>query len=208
MALFDITPDRGAVEVKAPSVAPVLSRAEMTLAAAFPEIRPGFDYPFVTGGSWNIHDLVTYLIKITGPADLVMATWSVSQKGIDRLITLRKSGQIRSLRMLVDWMVQTTHPGLIAIAKTYGDKLVVEDIHAKAFVLQNSAWAISYVGSSNLTTHRKIEAGHLSTSPAVAAFHAGWINSSIDGGKPFGLRNFSNRQDQAEIMLEGGEADD
>jgi hypothetical protein len=194
-------------EVDGQPVELTLTKAEIALRECFPRLRAGKDYPFATAASWSLHDLIRHLLGFTGPAALWATSWSFTQTAADRLVQMRSDGLLTSCRLLVDWSVQVQTPGLIAVGKSYLDKIAIENIHAKTFVLRNDSWAVSYVGSANFTTNPRIECGHLSTNPKIAAFHIAWIDSAIEGGKPFGAQKVHSRQRDAEAMI-GGEGDD
>jgi hypothetical protein len=46
---------------------------------------------------------------------------------------------------------------------------------------------ISVVGSANFTSNPRIEAGHISTNPQTADFHAAWMMAEINNAAPFGV---------------------
>jgi hypothetical protein len=208
LALFDAPKDRRMAEVKGQRVVLTLSKAEGALTDAFPRLERGYDYPFASAASWSLHDLDRHLIGFIGPAALWATTWSFTQRAADKLIAWRTEGLITQIRLLVDWSVQVQHPGLIAVGKTYLDRIAIENIHAKTFVLRNESWAVSYTGSANFTTNPRIECGYLSTNPAVAEFHQRWIDAAIEGGKPFGIQRDISRQNDAEAMFEEGAGDE
>lgn len=201
--LFEVPKDQRMTAIPGQTAEPVLSRAEMALREAFPRLEAGKDYPFATASTWSLHDLIRHLIDFTGPAALWATTWSFTQTAVTKLVDWRRAGLLTQCRFLVDYSVQVHTPGVIAVSRSYLDKIAIENIHAKTFVLRNEAWAVSYVGSANFTTNPRIECGYLSTNPAVAAFHVRWIDAAIEGGKPFGVTAVASRQWDAEAQLDG-----
>lgn len=168
-----------------------MCKIDQILQDAFGKIEQGHDYPYATGAEWSTHDLIFYLLRQIGPADLTAATWSVAEHAAQKLIGMLKNRELLSVNMLVDWRVQVRTPGFLPLARSKFSKISVSSCHAKIFVLQNEEWSISVVGSANFTSNPRIEAGHLSTSKTVADFHEKWLMDEINNAKPFGcdMRN-------------------
>lgn len=165
----------------------LLMRAEIALSDAIPEIVDGYEYPYVSGGDWSTHDLIFHMLKKIGPAKLTAATWSISEAAALKISEALASGILTEIAFLVDWRVQVRTPSFLAIAKKNKMTVRVTSCHAKAFVLQNEKHSISVVGSANFTNNPRIEAGHISTNPDTAAFHAAWILDEIAKKEPFGV---------------------
>jgi len=185
--LFKIPSRYGAQAVKTVKIKPLLSAAEMSVAEALPSIEHGYDYPYASAAEWSAHDLIFQLIDLIGPAHLIGATWSISEAATHKLIERMDAGELLSISMLVDWRVKVRTPGFLVVAKSRLSNIRISNCHAKTYVLRNDEWAISMTGSPNLTNNPRIEAGHISTSPEVAAFHERWILAEIKNSKPFGL---------------------
>jgi len=166
---------------------PKLCTIQHTLTEIFGNIRHDHDYPFASGALWSTHNLLEFLLDQIGSAELVLATWSISTAGADKLLDWKATGRLTKISAIVDWRVQVRTPGVLPLAKQHFTDIRVSSCHAKAFVLRNAEWDLSLVGSANLTNNPRIECGHLSTSREVAAFHAGWIMAEIQNAKPFGM---------------------
>lgn len=185
--LFQLESTAGATQTPAQRVRPTLGRADAALRDAFPRIERGMDYPFASGGDWSTHDLLFHLLQIIGPAALTAATWSVAEHAAQKLIAALDEGSLTDIKFLVDWRVQVRTPGFMTLAKRHFTDIRVSSTHAKVFVLRNDEWNLSLVGSANLTNNPRIEAGHLSTNPDTANFHADWIEREIQNAAPFGM---------------------
>ena len=176
-----------AVEVTTAPLTPVLMRADIALAEAFPCIEHGRDYAYATAGDWSTMDLITHILRTTGPASLTASTWSVSEAAVINLTSAIQAGALTEVHFLVDWRVSVRTPSFMAIARQKFADVRVTTCHAKVFVLSNQEWAISCVGSANFTSNPRIEAGYLSTNPQIADFHTAWIMAEINRADPFGL---------------------
>jgi hypothetical protein len=185
--LFEMPSAAGAESVEPYKADPKLCKVAAALEAAFPTFERGKDYPFCTASEWSTHNLIFHLLKFTGPCHLVAATWSVSEKATVLLKYALERKQILSVRFLVDWRVRVRTPAFMALSKQGFGVVRVSNCHAKAFVLHNDDWSVSSVGSANFTNNPRIEAGHISTNPAVSAFHIRWINAEIERQEPFGM---------------------
>lgn len=185
--LFELASNSAATVEHRSTVRPVLCKATQELREAFGTIKHGYEYPHTTGANWSTHDLIAYCVDQIGACDMTAATWSCATHAADKLITMQTSGQLTSIYMLVDWRVQVRTPGVLELAKCHFNDIRVSSCHAKAFVLMNKNWSISYVGSANFTNNPRIECGHLSTNRHTAEFHRNWIRSEIALAKPFGM---------------------
>lgn len=168
-------------------IQPCLSKAEMAVRETFPALVQGTDYPYCSGADWSSHDLIFWFLQQIGPASLTCCTWSVAEDVTSRLVSALADGRLTRCDCLVDWRVQVRTPGFLAVAREKFGRVRVSSCHAKVFVLRNEEWAISCVGSANLTSNPRIEAGHISTSHRIAEFHERWIRQEIENAKPFGV---------------------
>lgn len=164
-----------------------LARVDAALGDTIGTLEPNTNIHYVSGTMWSTHELLAYALKQTGPARLTLATWSMAEKATVLLLTLLEDGELTGLEMLVDWRVQVRCPKAMALVRQANCRLRVTTCHAKVFILQNAEWAMSLVGSANLTNNPRIEAGVLTTSPEVADFHANWIRAEMENAKPFGV---------------------
>lgn len=185
--LFELNTNQGSVEIEQNKYDPKIAQIQQTIKKAIGIIKQGCDYPFATGSLWSTHDLIEYIISQIGPAHLTFATWSISTAAADKLINWLNGNQIKSINALVDWRVQVRTPAILPLAQSNFSNIRVSSCHAKAFVLQNQNWDISFVGSANLTNNPRIECGHISTNKKVAEFHKTWIMEEIKNCKPFGM---------------------
>ena len=185
--LFALEPQPAlAGKTPTPAQAARVCKVHQTLTEAFGQFQQGTDYPYSSGAEWSTHDLILYMIDQIGPAHLTACTWSVAEHAAHKLIGMLEARDLLSINMLVDWRVQVRTPAFMPLAKTRFSKIAVSSCHAKAFVLHNDEWSMSCVTSANFTNNPRIEAGHISTNPAVGDFHRQWIQAEIDKAAPFG----------------------
>ncbi|MCP5136573.1 MAG: hypothetical protein H6981_07225 [Gammaproteobacteria bacterium] len=156
-----------------------------TCADVIGQIRHGETIHYASMGDWSTHDLVFHLLDQIGPAELHLATWSMTPDPIAQLIRMMDEGRLTAVHALLDWRIKVRGPEVLAMAKHRLARVAVASCHAKVTVLRNADWRIAIVGSANYTRNPRIEAGIITTAPAVAEFHQAWIDAEIRGGKPF-----------------------
>lgn len=166
----------------------VLGRVSDTVAELWPLIEPGHSYHYASAGLWSVHDLLFYLLAGTGPADVWIATWSMTEEPVRMLVQGLESGLIRSMRLLIDGRVTRRNASAYAFVKAHADKTAVTVCHAKVTVIRNENWHISINGSPNYTNNPRIESGIVTESRSVADFHQGWIEAEMAKAKPFGAK--------------------
>lgn len=154
-------------------------------SAVLGKIRKGQTIHLVSAADWSAHDVIRQLIETTGPVDLWFATWSISEGGLREILRLRDSGKIKSINAIIDWRVLVRNREAVQLARAQADNIATHPCHAKVYVLKNKDWAISVVGSANLTNNPRIEASVITENAEIADFHTGWMKEVIDNTDPF-----------------------
>lgn len=162
-----------------------LAKARSRVADVVGELVPGQTIHYASMGEWSSHDLLYHLLDVTGPAAVWVATWSITETPVRQLVDRLRAGAITDLHMLLDWRTRVRCPEAMQLAKANAATLRLANCHAKVTVVRNAAWAIAVVGSANYTNNPRIEAGVISTDPAAADFHQGWIAAEIARAAPF-----------------------
>jgi hypothetical protein len=137
-------------------------------------------YHFCTAGSWSLHDMIALVCEKIGSSRLYLTTWTITEEPMRVLFKLINDGYISELNCLFDYRIEKRKAEAFQLAKVTSSNIKLTKIHAKAAVLINDEWAVSIVGSANLTKNPRIEAGMISTNRGVAEFHAGWIMKEIE----------------------------
>lgn len=127
------------------------------------EALVGFDntveiYGF-TKGAFSVIDIITELVKVTGPADLTISTWTAAKLDISRVLDFCESGAIRSARWLTDLTFQRRTPELAQrIRDVFGkDAMRVAKVHSKFALISNENWKIVLQTSMNLNFSPRFE---------------------------------------------------
>lgn len=125
-------------------------------------IHQGEMISFWSYGRWSMHDLLIYILKQTGPADVLVTTWSISETAIRDILMKYKEGLIKSIKFLIDPRIKVRNPKpLQLLAANFPYKFLA--CHAKVCTIENYEWHISIVSSANMTNNPRFERGVIFT---------------------------------------------
>jgi len=136
------------------------------------KLWPGVALTGLTKGQFSILDVILACLDSTGPADLVVSTWTTSPGDAERLARLAADGRLRSVSLLVDRSFATCRPDYHAfVLGVFGAGSVkVTKTHAKFALLWNDAWNVCIRSSMNLNHNPRFEQFDLDDSPDLLAF--------------------------------------
>lgn len=135
-------------------------------------LRPGCEILVLTFGQFSLIDGIVTILKQTGPADVVLSTWTAGDTDLTTAANLLESAAITRLRMIVDRSFITRQPGYCAkMRQLFGDECIrTMRSHAKFAVIRNDQWAIAVRTSMNLNTNPRLEQMEISDDPGLADF--------------------------------------
>ncbi len=145
----------------------ILSKNRQSVAESFPEIIEGITTAYMSAGRWSAHDLLFYLLSITGPAKVYFTTWAINETAARLLAKAMETGMISELYFIFDRRIEIRNPNVLQLIKDVATKFIFIDCHAKNFVLENDKWMITNIGSANMSNNKRIEAGVLITEREV-----------------------------------------
>ena len=144
---------------------------------------PGRDKHFYSSGSFNLIQLIFYILKQTGPAHLLLTTYSISMDSITALHRKVEAGELLSVRFLIDNRVRSISPKPFDyLVTTFPDSYRCLALHAKVALLYNEDWKITVVGSQNATHNPKLERGIIHTGTDIFDFDYKMLNDEFDAG--------------------------
>jgi hypothetical protein len=128
-------------------------------------------------GQFSLIDLVVYCLQTTGPADLVVSTWTAANSDIQHAFRLLTEGAVRTLRFLVDFSFPSRQPAYsAALVERFGPEAIrICKNHAKFILLQNETWNLVIRTSMNLNENRRLENFEISDDRNMAEYLAGVI---------------------------------
>lgn len=127
-------------------------------------------------------DLIRYLLKQTGNADVTCFSWSISRDGITPLIRLRQEGVITNLKFLINYDLKKFSIEAYNILAKHCDKIKKMQLHAKGFLISNDKYKITLISSGNYSSNPRLEAGVLTTDKEVHAHCEDIINLAFERG--------------------------
>lgn len=111
---------------------------------------------------YNMHDVFADLIRLSGPAEIKIMTYSVTEFPLRILSQFLDKQIITKLDFLLDFTVSRT-PELKQFAGYFANRIRFIDTHAKLLLIKNERWHIVHVGSANFTRNNRFEMGTIIT---------------------------------------------
>jgi hypothetical protein len=133
---------------------------------------PGVRMLGFTKGQISMLDLIRAVLAQTGPAHMVLSTWTAGIRDIENARWLADNGDLLSLRFLTDRSFKTRQPDYCRrLVALFGTECIrVSNTHAKFATLRNERWNICIRGSMNLNRNERWENFDLDDDPAVCDF--------------------------------------
>lgn len=153
----------------------------------FANIEPHKHYHFWTGGQWNMHDLLVFMLSVTGPAKVYFTTWSISEDAVRVLLKLKETELITDLTCVLDYKAKEQKTNAFLLAKS-NFNVSLTPIHAKVTVLVNDNWKVCITGSANWTRNPRAERQLICTVPEIVDEDIKTIEALARGEKPFKVR--------------------
>lgn len=117
----------------------------------------------------QIADILDWILAQTGPSDITMTSFSISEEFIRRIWFTRRAGNVRRFRLLLDHKAtQKTLRLWTFIAQTV-DETFLADNHSKFLIVSpvSGQPPVAVITSQNLTRGNRYEAAVITTDPGV-----------------------------------------
>lgn len=133
---------------------------------------PGCEIYGFTKGQFSCIHILEHVLKQTGPADVVICTWSAASGDISAAHNMLHMGGINSLRFIVDFSFKSRKPQFCQeLIEAFGpDSIRVTSIHAKFMIVKNDKWNICIRTSMNLNHNPRFENFEISDDPGMCDF--------------------------------------
>lgn len=146
-------------------------------------VEQGSTKHFYSDGAFNLIQLVTYLLKQTGPAHVLLTSYSIAEESVRVLHRKVESGEILDIRFLVDNRVKSMSPKPFdVLARSFPGRYRCRAIHAKVALVYNDKWKITVIGSQNATRNPKLERGIIHTDENIFQFDLKMLEYEFDQG--------------------------
>lgn len=170
--------------------------AAKNVGEAVGAIDHGCEIYGLTKGQWSLIDLIEHCLSATGPADVVVSTWTAANADITFANALFKNGLLRSLRFLVDFSFPSRQPAYCAaLREAFGDDAIrLTRNHAKFVLIVNDEWSLVVRTSMNLNENRRLENFEISDSPEMATFLVEVVDEIFrEQGETFEMRPYDHK---------------
>lgn len=111
----------------------------------------------------QLADLIEWVLSQTGPAEIIISTFSTGEEFLRRMDRLKQSGIVRSCSMFCDLRAARKTVALYQFIKSVFDAVYLCENHSKVVLISNDAWNVAIVTSQNQTRGDRYEAGIIST---------------------------------------------
>lgn len=125
-----------------------------------------------TFGQFSLIDALIHILDETGPADVVISTWTAADAHLERARDLLESAAIRSMRWIVDRSFETRQPDYCYhMRRIFGpDCIRAIRTHAKFMLVHNERWNVVCRTSMNMNENPRLENIEVSEDADFAAF--------------------------------------
>lgn len=162
------------------------------------EIDHGCEIYGLARGQYSLIDIVEHILGYTGPAALVISTWTAAGADIDYALRLCQDQRILDIQWLVDSSFQTRQPAYCAaMRERFGDAAIrVTENHAKFVLIGNDAWSVVLRTSMNLNENRRLESFEISDDPELYGYLRSVVQALFDdSGTTVGQSRQQGRRD-------------
>lgn len=128
-------------------------------------------------GQYSLIDIIRALLDITGPADVMLATWSSGIRDGESAAWMLETGLAKSMVWVVDSSFCERQPAYVAsLQQRFGEDAVIATmIHAKFALVQGGGWNLAVRTSMNLNRNDRFELWEVDDDASICTFLADWV---------------------------------
>jgi hypothetical protein len=173
----------------------------VTLAAdAIGTVERNCEIYGLSKGQFSLIDIISHCLSATGPADVVLSTWTAANADLGFAFGLLANGSIKSLRFVVDFSFPVRQPEYCAaLRERFGDDAIrLTKNHAKFCLIHNADWSIVIRTSMNLNENRRLESFEISDDAGLCGYLLGVVAELFadhGAGEQFEKRPYANTVD-------------
>lgn len=155
-----------------------------TAAEAVGPITRGIEVYGLSKGQFSLIELVEHVLGATGPADVVISTWTAAGADLAHTAGFLADGRVRSCRWLVDFSFPARQPAYCEqLVDRFGaDAIRCTANHAKFVLVANDEWNVVIRTSMNLNLNRRLESYELSDDVELADWLRAIVEDAFAGG--------------------------
>lgn len=111
----------------------------------------------------QLHEVIDALLRQTGPAKLMISTFSTSDGFLRHIYRLKNEGLITSCVLFLDLKATRKTVLLKGFIASVADEVHLCENHSKVVLIQNDSHRVTIVTSQNQTTGNRMECGIITT---------------------------------------------
>lgn len=147
--------------------------------------------PYYSISEFSMHQLLEFLLSISGPAKVRVSSFSLSEVALRSFVRSLDNGMIIQLQCLLDLSVRRHRLGLLYFASNVVSGIALAKNHAKIILIENDSFHWVVVGSANLNENDKIEAGIVSGSGPLYMFFSKAFDASYSAALKISRDDFN-----------------
>lgn len=118
---------------------------------------------YFSDGKWNLHDLLDYLLSLSGKSDVLISSYSISEASVREFLRLKEEGCIKTLRVMLDLSVKSQKGSLLFFANNVADEIRLAANHSKIIIIEGETCYFTVLSSANFTVNPRYECGYITT---------------------------------------------
>jgi hypothetical protein len=128
--------------------------------------------PYYSEAEFSMHELLEFLVEMTGPASILLTSFSITEAAIRTFHRLSDENRLKSIRCIFDNSVRMHRLGLLFFALNVTSEIALTKIHAKIIMIENENWKLTVISSANFNVNDKIEAGIITGCTDIFSFYS------------------------------------
>jgi hypothetical protein len=157
-------------------------------------------------GQYSMIDLIRVALELTGPAEVVVATWSSGIRDGESAAWFLEKGAITRMTWIVDSSFVSRQPEYVdRLRRRFGDDCVFATlIHAKFALVRGNGWNLAFRSSMNLNRNDRFELWEVDDSEAISNWLGAWVDQMMDGRLGWSKGKAESRREWKAIDLGDG----
>lgn len=136
----------------------------------------------LTNGEFSLIDLIYSVLKKTGRANVIIATWSAGIKDAHQVKWMVDSDLINDFKILTDHSYKTRQAKYAAsIENLFGiENIRTSEMHAKFVIIENDNFKVAIRSSMNLNANKTCELFELDEGLEIVDFLKNYVNFTFE----------------------------
>lgn len=136
----------------------------------------------LTDGKFSLIDLIHAILQKTGPADVIVTTWSAGIKDANQIAWMRDTKLLKSFTIITDHSyVNRQKRYAVELESLFGKQNIrTSEVHAKFTLISNENYKICIRTSMNLNANKTCESFEIDENQEIYDFYKSFIIHTFD----------------------------